>query len=183
MKIVNLVVNSINNKKTKNMSCRVKSNNEVIVTFYLPIPASTSDVDLITSENTFVIYKSNKKQNFKRYEVGLYNIKDPYPPVSKSKVFAVQRTYCIDSWINLNPGFFSYLNTQREEIFREVKCNILLNKIGVLSKQWEHISSGKPSYSVDKPLEPYSNSVPRRINDSIKSVSYGGSLVDEELPF
>jgi hypothetical protein len=134
--ITKLISNHINFSKNKAYNARAISNLEIEVTFSLAIPVWVKDDELIKEDNHSILYCQNVKKNIERLLVTKQTVNESwYPPVSNNKFFRVKRVYNVKDWLTNDYNFTTILTVEREKIFREVKANILLEKIGQLTKE------------------------------------------------
>jgi hypothetical protein len=141
--ITKLISNHINFSKNKAYNARAINNLEIEVTFSLAIPAWVKDHELVKEDNQSILYCQNVKKGIPNFLITKNNANDSwYPPVSNNKFFRVKRVYNVKDWLTSDYNFTSILTVEREKIFREVKANILLEKIGQLTKDWNDVVDG-----------------------------------------
>jgi hypothetical protein len=141
--ITKLISNHINFSKNKAYNARAISNLEIEVTFSLAIPVWVKDDELIKEDNHSILYCQNVKNGIKRLLVTKQTANESwYPPVSNNKFFRVKKVYNVKDWLTDDYNFTTILTVEREKIFREVKANILLEKIGQLTRDWNDVIDG-----------------------------------------
>lgn len=147
MNISSLISNYIKANKIK---CKVLycTNNEICIRYSLPVPAWTNDKDFIgNDEHRSVIYAANRKKNIRSYIKNVLTIDKPYPTqLTNNKYFCIHAIYHVSTFYNVDIDSFLY--TEYDKLFREVKGNILLEQIGDLSKKWEAVNNGVPNYMI-----------------------------------
>ena len=141
MQLEKIICKELNLKKY--LKASYNKQGEINVEYRLSVPSWCNDVQYLgNNEKRSVIYARNKKYDNDGARVTCKNINtlDRYG-ISKNKFYTESHTYSIVDLIgkDLNDLFYKdYLDT-----FRELKSNILLEKIGGLSKQWDLLTSGK----------------------------------------
>lgn len=145
--ISGLLSQNINFNLGKIISCNQLGSDKLQIKYRLSIPSWIDDKTLVTQENHSILYSGNKKKNIKRHEVFLWNLDSNYPEIGNNKYFCYKKEYNIMDWVK--PGFniLYFLKQEREAIFKELKANIVLEKIGHLSKQWQNLTDGKFQHS------------------------------------
>jgi hypothetical protein len=116
---------------------------KIEIEYRLSVPSWCNDRKYLgTDEKRAVIYSRNKKYNNPGVKVNFRNYNElNNSHVSRNKFYTERYTYSVIDLIgkDLTDMFYKeYLN-----VFRELKSNILLEKIGDLSKQWDTLTSGK----------------------------------------
>lgn len=141
----NLIANAINHTKNRCTRARNIGNNQIEVSYYLSIPIWIKDTDLIKDENCFIVYAANKKKKINKFIVDLKLAfhSNYYPQVSNNKFFCYKQKYDVSNWLKSDFDIQLFLSSEREKNLREIKSNILLEKIGNLTKQWNDVTSGK----------------------------------------
>lgn len=147
------------NFKNGIISVSALGSKELSVTYRMSIPNFIDDSTLIKESCHSIIYSKNRKKGTKQYVVDLTNISEGYPMVGRNKYFCYNKKYNIIDCLDKS-NFTQFLNEERIKIFTETKANILLQKIGVLSKHYEGVTSG--SY----------------YSDSLREIDYGRSRYD-----
>lgn len=142
MTVAGLISNSINHGRNACYTSRVRSYNELEIIFKLPVPAWFNDSVWVTNENTRVLYNENKKKGLHACVVDIKNINDGYPTLSNNKSLCYYKRYSVEDF-SKQLCFSKFLTAEREIIFREVKSNITLEKIGHLSKKYSMEVEGK----------------------------------------
>ncbi len=172
MQLEKIICKELNLKKY--LKASYNKQGEITVEYRLSVPSWCNDVQYLgNNEKRSVIYARNKKYDNDGARVTCKNINtlDRYG-ISKNKFYTESHTYSIVDLIgkDLNDLFYKdYLDT-----FRELKSNILLEKIGDLSKQWDLLTSGK-----ENTME-YHSELQRR---SPYIHPYAGTRTVETLPF
>lgn len=130
------------NFNAKTMKSRIIDKDNVRVTFMLSVPAWINDLDMIKTEDHSIIYAGNKKKGINRHEVTLKNVAEGYPSVSNSKFFTISRNYSVSELTKVD-NIKMFMTSEREQVFREIRSNILLEQVGELTKKWNSVSEGK----------------------------------------
>lgn len=148
MEVAGLIAQKINRSTNKSISARVKDGKTLCIRFLLGVPAFSSDEDLLKVSNSTIIYARNAKKNIRQYVVTNENKDKDYPYVTNSKFLAVHKDYNISEWLESKEYIITFLRKERQKVFLETKSNIVLEKIGILSKQYDNLTSGV--YYTDK---------------------------------
>lgn len=147
MNISSLISTYIRKNK---VNCKVLYNtsDKISLRYFLPVPSWTNDKDFIgDSEERSVIYAANRKKNIGPYLKNKYTIDQPYPTqLTNNKYFCIYAIYDVSAFYNVDIDSFLY--TEYDKRFREIKGNILLEQIGDLSKKWEAVNNGVPNYTI-----------------------------------
>lgn len=147
MNISSLISTYIRNNK---VNCKVLYNTDdkISIRYLLSVPAWTNDKDFIgNSEERSVLYAANRKKNIRPYLKNKYTIDQPYPTqLTNNKYFCIYAIYDVSTFYNVDIDSFLY--TEYDKRFREIKGNILLEQIGDLSKRWEAVNNGVPNYTI-----------------------------------
>lgn len=141
MQLEKIICKELNLKKY--LKASYNKQGEITVEYRLSVPSWCNDAQYLgNNEKRSVLYARNKKYGNDGARATCKNINDlDNCSISKNKFYTESHTYSIVDLIgkDLNDLFYKdYLDT-----FRELKSNILLEKIGDLSKQWDLLTSGK----------------------------------------
>lgn len=114
------------------------------VKFFMNMPAHYPNSAWVKNESKRVNYSPTKKHGFQSitYREGCT---DPYkynsPPTdSKRKRAVISKTYKIEDLIKENVSAF--ICNEHARLFKELKSEILLDKIGTLSAKWNKLTGG-----------------------------------------
>lgn len=141
--IERLIVGTIN-YNCKTLSAKIVNANEIDVSFKLSVPAWCNDKDFIEKkEERSVIYARSSKKGIGRLEIKSSDVDGGYPHVTNNKFFVIRRRYNIVEWCKDGTDFLFLLKKDRDDAFREIRSNIVLEQIGDLTKKWTDITDGK----------------------------------------
>ena len=110
--------------------------------FSLPIAMTVNDKEILKLPTQRITYARNGKKGIYRYIVTLSNVNDGYPLVSNSKHFSEVVTFNLSDLVK-QLDLKLFLIQEYEKLFRELKSELILQKIGELTKKWSEISAGK----------------------------------------
>lgn len=151
MNISRLITNYIRNNK---INCKVLHNTDdkISIRYFLSVPAWTNDKDFIgDSIDRSVLYAANKKKSIGSYLINKHIVDQPYPlQLGNNKYFCIYAIYDVSTFYNVDIDSFLY--TEYDKRFREVRGNILLEQIGDLSKKWEAVNNGVPNYTIPRKI-------------------------------
>lgn len=145
--ILSKIISTHLNQTKKYLTCQY-SGNDLYVFFRLPVPAWCYDSKFLVKDNRYVRYNGSRKYNTNSYTITKNSINLPHPPVGKNKVYIEQVKYSVNDFLDKDVDEFMYKEYQNT--FRELNAEILLEKIGMLSKQYDEVTSGKPNIATVK---------------------------------
>ena len=129
--------------KVRGYNCQRISEKELMITYRMSIPSWCNDNELIKSENWGIMYSKDSKLNTETTCITFTNKDDDYHKVSNKKALQYHKRYNISDIMLLEQDLFEYLTSEKESVFREVKANIVLEKVQDLTKEWDDLTSNK----------------------------------------
>lgn len=145
MNIKQLIINHI--RFTKYIKAYSSPNSdEIEIKFLMSVPMWIDDKEVVKDPFHTMLYAGNRKKNINQFEAKFEDLSKGYPQVGNNKFFTITRNYKILDLLKDDKDIIYYLKQERTNAFREVKSNIMLQKIGYLTKEWDELTSGKESY-------------------------------------
>ena len=150
-----LIKNHINFQKNKSIRCEFDHNNvnNLKVKFILPIPNWLDNESLLKNEdNDYIVYakkrgNNNDTESNSRFKITNKNLGDIVNiPYGRNKYLIKEKTYKSIELGNQN-NLLDFLKTERNNMFREIKSDILLMRLGDLGKQYEALTGGNDYYN------------------------------------
>lgn len=155
MIIERLITNYLNLNK-KYLSAKYNGDT-IFITYRLSVPSWCNDNKFLSGNpNRKIVYASSKKYSSNTVTIS-HNAEliDGSLPIGKNKFYCETLNYPTDTFSKVDIDQFVYQEYQN--VFRELNSNILLEKIGFLSKQFDAVTSGKNN--VPEPIYPFRHPV------------------------
>ena len=129
-----------------NYVCHSVGKENIEISYRLSIPAWINNTQVLKKANQHILYCGNNKKHISQYRVFLPDVLKPTPSnLTNNKMLVEHKTYKVVDLLQ-EEHIHLYLTHEREKMFRELRSNILLEKIGNLTAKWNAVSEGKTFY-------------------------------------
>ena len=143
MQLINYIAKSIS-CISKQIDCIPMTTQEdsVMVKYRLSIPNWVENKDVVKDGTQYVLYTANRKHRIAPYIVWHHEINQNLPShISNNKMLVNTVVYTVDELLK-KPSIVTFINKEHDRLFREIRANITLQKIGNLTAKWNAITDG-----------------------------------------